>query len=112
MPQSWDVKPERPATPQDLTVTLWRVDTDTALKEPGRTEGEGWPGCTVLAHTTRFMGRAVALVEANRISINALRAVRGVRTVEPAEDRRFLDDDTETVVIVSGEGTHWERVGA
>jgi hypothetical protein len=108
----WSWENKQPERDPDAPRTLWRIDSDSSVKDPRRAGAEDWADCEVLAYTARIIGMAVALIRTDRLSADRLRGRRGIRTVEPAPDGRYLDDDSATVVIVSREGTQWERVVA
>jgi hypothetical protein len=106
----WSWEKDQPQRDPAAPLSLWRVDAETSIKDPRVTNNEEWQDCEVLAFTARVMGVNTALIRADRFTADRLRGRRGIRAVEPAPDRRYFDDHTPTVVIVSGDGTCWERV--
>ncbi len=83
-------------------MALWRVETATSVKDPRETGDPAWLGCSVLAFTARFLGLHIALVGADPEVAASLRAIPGVRSVEPSRDLRYFDDRTDTHVVVTG----------
>ena len=92
------------STPTPETSVLWRVETETSIKDPREANNAAWDGCRVLAFTARFMGVRTALVEAGATQAARLRSVRGVRSVEPSTDRRYFDDRSDSHVTVRNGG--------
>jgi hypothetical protein len=107
---AWSWEHKQPVRDPEAPITLWQVDTETSIRDPRSTGNEVWPDCEVLTFTARAMGVVVALIATDPVSADVLRHRRGVRSVKPALDRRYLDDGSQSVVIVSDGGTHWERV--
>jgi hypothetical protein len=105
-PRYWVPARAQPADNPSAPRRLWRVETDTSVKDPRETEDTAWTDCQVIAFTRRFMGMCTALIEASAPAAARLRSVRGVRAVEPSPDRRYFDDRSELHVTVSGGRLH------
>jgi hypothetical protein len=91
-----------PATGPDdvVTMQLWEVRTKVGV-DPD------WPGCEVVAETTRSVGNDCLLVAADDLSIAVVRDRPGVVSAEPARDGSYVDSRTGATIEVQGGGTRW-----
>ncbi len=89
-------------------MALWEVRTSTQMQDPR--DSNEWGSCSVLAFTTRFIGRTVSLVEGNDEAMAQLRASAGIQYVDKAADTDYLDDRSGSKVRVLDGGTRTKRV--
>src|SRR5262245_27072306 len=80
---------------------LWEVRTKVGV-DPD------WPGCEVIAQSSRHVGTDWLLVAADDLTIAVVRDRPGVVSVEPAQDGSYVDSRNGATFEVHGGGTQWK----
>ena len=80
---------------------VWEVQTKVAIDTD-------WPGCSILAQSSRLIGNDWLLVEGDDLSIAAMRDRPGVVSVDPARDGSYVDPRTGATIEVLGDGSRWK----